>query len=145
MTTDAKDLQERLEPFVHGLGRAIAREVFDTLEAVQAACTKYRNEYSTSHAALQFVKAEREALQAENEKLIAALDACRDAFPVPEPYTTLDGYYTSAMAEPLAVPDYVGMCVAGASPRPDDCANTPYDEGPFTIEQPNPTRDVMGG
>lgn len=68
---------------------------------------------------------ELSALQAENGKLITALAACRDAFPVPKPNTTLDGYYTSAMADPLAVPEYVGMCVAGASPARKNQFMTP--------------------
>jgi len=59
---------------------------------------------------------EPSALQDENAKLITALAACRDAFPVPDAGSRLDDWYCSAMADPLAVPEYVGMCVAGASP-----------------------------
>jgi hypothetical protein len=82
----------------------------DALQALQNESTKYRNEYSTSHAALQLVKAEREAAQAENAKLIAALAACRDVFPAPDPDSELDGWHVGAIADPLAVPEYVRAC-----------------------------------
>jgi hypothetical protein len=58
---------------------------------------------------------EPSALQAENAKLITALAACRDAFPVPDAGSRLDDWYCSAMADPLEVPEYVKACV-GASP-----------------------------
>lgn len=41
------------------------------------------------------------------EPLITALAECRDAFPVPAPGSELDGYYVSAIADPLAVPEFV--------------------------------------
>lgn len=58
---------------------------------------------------------EPSALQAENAKLITALAACRDAFPVPDAGSRLDDWYCTAMADPLEVPEYVKACV-GASP-----------------------------
>lgn len=62
---------------------------------------------------------EPSALQAENSKLIVALAACRDAFPTPDQGSELDGWYVGAMADPLAVPDYIKACAAaGESPQP---------------------------
>lgn len=50
---------------------------------------------------------EPSALQAENANLITALAACRDAFPAPAKGSELDGWYVGAIADPLAVPEYV--------------------------------------
>lgn len=44
--------------------------------------------------------------------LIAALAKCSDAFPAPVPGSELDGYYVGAIADPLAVPEYVVAQVA---------------------------------
>lgn len=62
---------------------------------------------------------EPSALQAENAKLITALAECRDAFPIPDAGSDLDGWYVSAIADPLEVPEYVKACLAaGATPKP---------------------------
>jgi len=84
----------------------------------------YRTGYAQVHGvdvyAVAGASPDQSALQAENAKLITALAACRDAFPVPKPDTTLDGYYTSAMADPLEVPEYVKACLGASPVDPDD-------------------------
>lgn len=40
-------------------------------------------------------------------ELIDALSKCRDAFPIPEQGSNLEGYWASAMGDPLSVPGYV--------------------------------------
>jgi hypothetical protein len=61
----------------------------------------------------------------ERDAYATALAACRDAFPAPTPESELDGWYVGAIADPLAVPEYVKACV-GASPvepaKPQGCA-----------------------
>ncbi len=51
----------------------------------------------------------------ERDAYATALAACRDVFPAPKPLSTLDSYYVGAMSEPLAVPEYVTMCVSEGS------------------------------
>lgn len=69
--TDTQDLIARLRTDPAMDDTTLGNEAADALKAAQAEYTKYRNEYATSHAALQFVKAERDAAQAE----IAAVKA----------------------------------------------------------------------
>jgi hypothetical protein len=75
----------------------------------------YRDCFYISELRTAGASPEPSALQAENAKLITALAACRDAFPVPDAGSRLDDWYCSAMADPLEVPEYVKACV-GASP-----------------------------
>lgn len=87
---------------------------------------------------------EPSALQAENAKLITALAACRDAFPVPDAGSELDGWYVGAIADPLEAPEYVKACV-GASPQqeivsipgmPTGMGNEPEDAQPSQAGEP---------
>jgi hypothetical protein len=49
---------------------------------------------------------------AENEALLKALAECREAFPVPEAGSTLDGYWVSAVGDPFEVPAYIRAALA---------------------------------
>jgi hypothetical protein len=49
---------------------------------------------------------------AENEALLKALAECREAFPVPEEGSTLDGYWVSAVGDPFEVPAYIRAALA---------------------------------
>jgi len=64
---------------------------------------------------------EPSALQAENANLITALAVCRGAFPVPYADSRLYDWYVGAMADPLAVPDYVKACVGASPVQPVQC------------------------
>jgi len=70
---------------------------------------------------------EPSALQAENAKLITALAACRDAFPVPDAGSRLDDWYCTAMADPLQVPEYVKACVGASPVQPERTLLEQYD------------------
>ena len=50
---------------------------------------------------------------------------------------------TTAMADPLAVPDYVGMCVAGASPVEPSESVEHRDE--LAKRKPEPAAETVGG
>jgi FtsZ-binding cell division protein ZapB len=51
--------------FIAAANPAAVISLLDQIQALQAEATKYKNEYCTSHAALQLVKAERDALAAK--------------------------------------------------------------------------------
>ena len=78
---------------------------------------------------------EPSALQAENANLITALAVCRGAFPVPYADSRLYDWYVGAMADPLAVPDYVKACVGASPVQPVQCLQSVADA--LTIEQLN--------
>lgn len=78
---------------------------------------------------------EPSALQAENANLITALAVCRGAFPVPYADSRLYDWYVGAMADPLAVPDYVKACVGASPVQPSQCLQSVADA--LTIEQLN--------
>lgn len=62
----------------------------------------------------KFLELEENYLQLlkERDVYITVIAECRDVFPTPKIMTTLDSYYVEAMADPLAVPEYVRMCAA---------------------------------
>ena len=61
-----------------------------------------------------------DALRTENAKLITALAECRDAFLAPGAGSDLYGWYVSAIADPLEVPEYVKACLAVQPSQPVD-------------------------
>jgi uncharacterized phage infection (PIP) family protein YhgE len=84
----------------------------DAIEALQAERTKYRNEYSTSHAALQLVKEERDTLAAKlaalemqfeetHEKMVDNYEAWLKAHTENQQLRTLIGASAGAQAQPL--------------------------------------------
>lgn len=51
--------------------------------------------------------AELEDRAAENNDMLKALAECRDAFPIPDSGSPLEGYWASAIGDPLEVPGYI--------------------------------------
>lgn len=78
-----------------------------------------------------------DALRTENAELRARLAELEAQEPV--------GRLTGCADEELDGTH--GYAAAGAAPvataQPDDCANTPYDEGPFTTAQPSQAREQL--
>ena len=50
------------------------------------------------------------ALESERDEMIKALAECRDAMPIPEAGSSLEGHWVSAIASPLEVSGYIGEC-----------------------------------
>jgi hypothetical protein len=50
------------------------------------------------------------ALESERDEMMKALAECRDAMPIPEAGSSLEGHWVSAIASPLEVSGYIGEC-----------------------------------
>jgi hypothetical protein len=65
------------------------------------------------HEAAERIKADAArlaALESERDEMIKALAECRDAMPIPEHGSPIEGHCLSAMGDPLEVPGYIGEC-----------------------------------
>lgn len=104
MQPDTEQLMKKLHASL--CPNKLEAEIRDKFLALEAEIERMKQTYVTKAW---------ESLEAERDELVTALAECRDAFPAPKPFGTLDSYYVGAMSDPLAVPEYIGMCVTAGS------------------------------
>lgn len=81
--------------------------------------------------------AELEDREAENNDMLKALAECRAAFPIPEPGSPLEGYWASAMGDPLEVPGYIRAYLALRAAQPSG-----LPDYAFLVTEQEPLNDL---
>lgn len=115
-----------------------------------ATCDDYQRDIEAAVMALKAAQAEIERLKGEEYLYQLHFErACRAKYEALALLAALEqlepvGRLTGRANEELDGTH--GYAAAGAAPvataQPDDCANTPYDEGPFTTAQPSQAREL---
>lgn len=113
MQPDTEELMKKLHASL--CPDKLEAEIRDKFMVLEAEIERLNTLYTNSTESHEETVGRAMLAEMYQRNYATALAECRDAFPAPKPFGTLDSYYVGAMSDPLAVPEYIGMCVTAGS------------------------------